>query len=359
MPSTGERPGSSERTALSVGRPVEVFTWPPKPAVPDPADRDPARDASWGREDVPDADGVNEPCTPELVHSPAHPPLPRWRDWHAWLRETEHAWLGVTGVAWHEGAARAGWLPDEPDAYCPRCATSAGPFEADADGCPACRGRRLPWSRAVRLGSYEGVLRDAVLAGKFTAWRAVCQELGADLGLAVASALGRAGVDPASVAVCPVPTSTRRRLARGVDHTAILAREVARATGGTLVGALSRRHRAPQAGLSASARKRNVAGSFRARRGVLGGLLRGPEGSLGGRVVVLVDDVRTTGATLSAASRALRDATRGLEGKPGEIWAAVAGVTPRRGPESGVVLGFGGSKRGESARSVKIDEPVS
>ena len=81
-----------------------------------------------------------------------------------------------------------------------------------------------------------------MLAGKYTAWRRVCQELGADLGMAVGAALGRAGIDPAGVVICPVPTSTRRRLARGVDHTVVMAREVARMTQGGLVRGLDRRH---------------------------------------------------------------------------------------------------------------------
>ena len=277
--------------------------------------------------------------------------VPARAAWLDWLREAEHAWLGLAAVSWREGAALAGWRADEPDAYCPRCGTSAGPYEADADGCPTCRGKRLPWGRAVRLGSYEGVLRDAVLAGKYTAWRRVCQELGADLGLAVGAALGRAGIDPAGVVICPVPTSTRRRLARGVDHTVVMGREVARMTGGRLVRGLERRHTRAQAGLAASARARNVSGVFVARAGVCQGMT--------GRVVVLVDDVRTTGATLRAAARALRGAFVGGVGGPSAIWTAVAGVTPRPGSGAGASTGWRGPVQRESARSVKIGDPES
>lgn len=234
------------------------------------------------------------------------------------LRTIEEAWLGVSARAW---GSRGGAESGAADQYCPRCGTTTGPFEADAAGCPACRDKRLVWSRCIRLGSYEGPLREAILAGKYTAWRRTCQDLGAELGLAVAEALREAGVPAERVAVCPVTTSTRRRLARGVDHTAILAREVARATGGRLVRGLRRRHRPPQQGLSADARRRNVAGSFRARERACRGL--------GGRVVVLVDDVRTTGATLSAAGRALREGIRSGGGREGTIWAAVVAVASR------------------------------
>lgn len=238
------------------------------------------------------------------------------------VRAAEEEWLGVVDVAWREASARSGWVPDEPVTYCPRCGTSAGPFEADADGCPVCRPRRLAWDRAVRLGTYEGVLRDAILGAKYTAWRRVGQELGTELGAAVAKALRQSGITPASVFICPIATSRRRRLARGVDHTMILAREVAKETGGTLVRGLSRAHRPPQTGLSESARRKNTAKSFSTR----------PSTSrrLAGRTVVLVDDVRTTGATLSAAARTLKRGVRDSSaGGSLTIWAAVVAVTPR------------------------------
>ncbi len=293
--STGETPAPL---------PLEVFTWPPKPAVLDPAAAEPSI---------------------KPAQSEAHPG--RHTDRWAWLKEAEAAWLGVSAVSWREAAARVGWTPDTSDAYCPRCGTTAGPFEADADGCPACRHRRLGWSRAVRLGQYEGLLREAILAGKYTAWRRVCQELGTDLGQAVVEALDSAAIDPASVLVCPIATSTRRRLSRGVDHTVILSREIARVTGGKLVRALRREHRPPQQRLAGAARKRNVAGSFHPRKGACRGLE--------GRLVVLVDDVRTTGATMSAAARALRAGVKATGGGGVEIWAAVAGVTPRTGEKHG------------------------
>lgn len=235
-----------------------------------------------------------------------------------WLEVFEREWVGVRGWSWGVRARQAGWVVDGRGAYCPRCGETAGEFEADADGCRACRGKRLPWERAVRLGSYEGELRDAVMEFKFGPWRKVGSELGRLLGKRVREDLelmrwrGR-------VMVVPVPTTTGRRMARGIDHSMVLAREVARATGGRVKRLVWRRWGGAQRGASATERARNVAGAFRPRR-----FGRGMDGAL----VVVVDDVRTTGATLRGVCRAARAAAR-EGGAAVRIWTAVVGVTPR------------------------------
>ena len=67
------------------------------------------------------------------------------------------------------------------------------------------------------------------------------------------------------------------------------------------VDALVRTRRTPsQAGLAGRARRRNVSGAFRVRKSRLE--------TVAGKRVLLVDDVLTTGATLSACTRALKQA---------------------------------------------------
>jgi ComF family protein len=106
-----------------------------------------------------------------------------------------------------------------------------------------------------------------------------------------------------AAALVPVPLSRARRRERGYNQAELIARGVARETGIPIrLGILKRiRERPPQAGLSRSARRKNVTGVYRAK---LPPRLRG-------EVLLLVDDVLTTGATAEAASRALLAAGAG------------------------------------------------
>ena len=101
-------------------------------------------------------------------------------------------------------------------------------------------------------------------------------------------------------ALVPVPLHPSRRRERGFNQARLLARGLAAGRGlAVLDGALIKTRNAPaQAGLRAADRERNVRRAYAVKRPDL----------VRGRVLVLVDDVTTTGATLRECAGVLMDA---------------------------------------------------
>jgi ComF family protein len=143
---------------------------------------------------------------------------------------------------------------------------------------------------------YDGAVRDIVHAFKYEGRRSLASPLGALMRDA-----GRDLLDEATCAV-PVPLHPWRRLHRGFNQAADLASTLNL----PVVRALWRRRMTPpQTGLTAGARRRNVRGAFHLSPLVSG---RAIQSMLAGQIVILVDDVRTTGATLDACAWVLKDA---------------------------------------------------
>ncbi|MBZ0172855.1 MAG: hypothetical protein K8E66_10775, partial [Phycisphaerales bacterium] len=140
----------------------------------------------------------------------------------------ESALLGGGSV----GVSLDQWSPDPLSFICPRCGDTLGEGEAGGGGCATCRRSPLVWDHAIRLGVYDGALRDAITACKYRCDRGVGRAVGIMLAERVVERLRVERVDPAGVVLVPVPTTTRRRLSNaGLDHTLLLAGEVGRAIG--------------------------------------------------------------------------------------------------------------------------------
>lgn len=163
--------------------------------------------------------------------------------------------------------------------------------------CARCRRGLQPVSAGCSLGPFEGSLRLLVHELKYRGRRRVAERLAEALS---ARAEVRAVLSP-GVLLVPVPLHPRRHSERGFNQSELLAQALARRLNLECAPAclVRRKDTAAQTGLSAAQRRKNLAGAFVVRR-------RAP---LLGRVVVLVDDVVTTGATVSACARALREAS--------------------------------------------------
>jgi predicted amidophosphoribosyltransferase len=167
---------------------------------------------------------------------------------------------------------------------CPRCAATL---------VPAARGGRLPGrSGIVCPTAFEPcpLLFDLVHAFKYEAHLELVPWFARFMAAAARAELG------GDVVLVPVPSHGSRRRERGFDASALLATGVASRLGAAIAPAVVVRTRAtpPQARLAHAARAANVAGAF-ARTG------RAPRRAR----LVVVDDVVTTGATVSAVLAAL------------------------------------------------------
>ena len=212
-------------------------------------------------------------------------------------------------------------------ALCRACLARARPAPAPPSSRPP---PGLDWW--VAAFTYEGAVREALARVKYRNTRSALPLLAAVL-------VGRVreqSPGPIDVVTWP-PTTTARRRQRGFDHAEHLARAVGQGLGVPVRPCLTRRAGPSQTGRSAEERRRGPA--FR------------PAAVTGLRVLV-VDDVATTGATLTAAARALRSAGVGWVG------AATVARTPRRvaGPPAGSVGEGCGSVADHSSRRAR--EPL-
>ena len=177
---------------------------------------------------------------------------------------------------------------DEIGEACPLCAEPTETGRA----CARCRTAPLALERIVSPWRFGGQLAVAIrrlkLAGHTEVARAIAP---------LWAPLVGAAAEPDALVV-PVPSHWRRRFRRGFDHAWLLAVHACASIGiAKPVAALRKiRMSPPQSTLTAAERRTNLRDCFAVRAPVRG------------RAIVLVDDVATTGTTLSECARTLLDA---------------------------------------------------
>ena len=176
---------------------------------------------------------------------------------------------------------RLGSLP-----VCPRCAAPYGDLV-----CTECEGRELSFSSALSLGYLDGVLARMVVLYKDQNDRRLGPLLGMLLGQRVA--LHMPGW---AECVTWVPPSQRALGKRGFDHAGLIAEAVAWAAGAEPRALLAHRGGQDLRGRGRARRAEVVRKAFVARE----------DSYVSGRVL-LVDDVMTTGATVSGCAQLLLD----------------------------------------------------
>ncbi len=174
---------------------------------------------------------------------------------------------------------------------CQQCAVPMAQA-ADAVLCGECLGNPPPFSHAFAPFIYQAPIRDWISCFKYQH----ALHWGRWLGTALGQALQ--GRQPTVECILPVPLHAARLRQRGFNQTAELARWISRQVQIPWRTDILQRvcQGAEQQGLSRRERKRNMQRQFRVMK------------PLAAQSVALLDDVVTTGATVRAAARVLRQA---------------------------------------------------
>src|SRR5277367_1304886 len=180
-----------------------------------------------------------------------------------------------------------------------------GPYRLSSENgdalCGLCRRLEPPFAKAAAYGSYEGGLRELIHLLKYDQVRPAANVLGRMLAEAVSDLQPLFSDRP--VLFVPVPLHARKFRQRSFNQAELIARSALKFLSGMrlqLSPAVLERKRETrsQIGLSRHQRRENMRGAFAAAGRT----------EINGREVLLVDDVFTTGTTVSECARVLRRA---------------------------------------------------
>ncbi len=196
-------------------------------------------------------------------------------------------------------------LPFVPtDGLCRKCGRDAVGLDGEYL-CDDCRQHRPHFDRAASVFRFEGEARELVNAFKFREKLYLRDDLVDFLEAAVRA---RFRVDEIAC-VMPIPSTLTHRLLRGYNQCAILAQALAKRLGKPYRPLLRRvGHPEKQGGLDEAARRENVIDTFAVPRCVLARGVTKPHSSFSTSPVLVLDDIMTTGSTLSEAARTLKAA---------------------------------------------------
>ncbi len=185
-------------------------------------------------------------------------------------------------------------------------AFAAEPVQSSAESgetrCGLCRRLEPPYLKATAYGSYDGGLRELIHLLKYNGVRPAANVLGRMLAEAVEDL--QPHFSGTEVLIAPVPLHARKQRQRGFNQSELIARSALKltTTGSRFhlsASVLERcRETTSQIGLSRHQRRENIRGAFRVTK---------PD-DVNGREVLVVDDVFTTGTTVSECARILRRA---------------------------------------------------
>ena len=176
--------------------------------------------------------------------------------------------------------------------YCPGCGGPPRAAEPVADLCPACRSHPKAFAAIAVVGEHKDALRQSIVQWKFRH----CPGLGDVLGELLSDSIARQPWLDRIDGLVPIPQPWTRWLTRQSFPVGDLAGHIAAGLRLPVWPVLKARPHRRQVGLGMEDRLRNVRDVFRVPRGI----------DLRRKRLCLIDDVTTTGATLTSAARNLR-----------------------------------------------------
>jgi ComF family protein len=179
--------------------------------------------------------------------------------------------------------------------------------------CGVCRQQTPPFARALAYGSYDAGLRELIHLLKYEHVRPASNVLGRMLAEVIA-AVKPAFSGPALL--IPVPLHKRKLRERRFNQSEMIAAAALKLHGRDSISMVPdlmerRRETEAQIGLTRNQRRENIRGAFAVTR---------PQAAVG-REVLLVDDVFTTGTTVSECARVLKRAGAA------KVWVATVART--------------------------------
>lgn len=179
--------------------------------------------------------------------------------------------------------------------YCRRCGRDASKYAILEGVCPQCQGEKMYFDQIARSGIYADALRKMLLAFKLKGRT----ELDLVLGFLANAALQGSGFENKIDFFVPVPLHWFRRLTRGYNQSLLLAKRLKHPTAKINTDLVRLRRTSLQTTMAnPSKRAANVKGAFAVRLGH----------DFAGKNICLIDDIKTTGATLNECAKTLRQA---------------------------------------------------
>ena len=180
------------------------------------------------------------------------------------------------------------------DSFCRRCGREISAFGQLPDGCAHCQNENFHFDSIACAGIYKEPLSNLIVKFKLADRTYLLPALEDFARSAVYKADFFNSVD----FVVPMPLHWRRRFQRGFNQSAFIAKSIKIPNAGFNTDLVKIRHTQDQTAVTFAERKKNLQGAFAVRRGH----------NFEGKNICLIDDVKTTGATLNECAKVLKEA---------------------------------------------------